>query len=134
MQEKELINKALQARKNAYIPYSHFAVGAALLTRKGTIYTGCNIENASYGLSICAERVAIFKAVAEGEKDFLALAVVADTDQPCSPCGACRQVLTEFAPEMPVLMTNLKGDLEKKTVQELLPGFFAADHLTKGGF
>jgi len=129
---EELVAKALEARKFAYIPYSHFAVGAALLTKTGKIYTGCNIENASYGLTLCAERNAVFKAVSEGEKDFVALAVAADTHGPCSPCGACRQVLAEFAPQMPVIMVNLTGKREEKTVAQLLPVFFAPTDLEGG--
>ena len=99
MKEKEiqrLINRAIVARETSYSPYSHFGVGAALLCEDGRIYEGCNIENASYGLTNCAERTAIFKAVSEGQTKFKALAVVADTEGPCAPCGACRQVISEF--------------------------------------
>lgn len=128
-QEKELLFWAKKAREKAYAPYSHFSVGAALLTKKGNVYTGCNIENCSYGLTMCAERTAVYNALTAGEREFEALAVIADTDTPCSPCGACRQVLAEFAPKMPVIMGNLKGLILVQTVEELLPGFFAAKDL-----
>lgn len=122
-----LVQEAAEARRRAYIPYSHFAVGAALLTRSGKVYTGCNIENASYGLTVCAERVAIWKAVSEGEREFVALAVV--TADGVSPCGACRQVMAEFAPEMPVLMADPQGVRWTATPLELLPGAFLPDDL-----
>ena len=125
MDYSNLVKEALAAREMAYIPYSGFAVGAALLTKEGKIYTGCNIENASYPLTNCAERTAIFKAVSEGDKDFQTIIVTADTEGPVSPCGACRQVLVEFCePEMPVVLTNKKGDIKETTVSELLPGAF----------
>jgi cytidine deaminase len=127
---KELIEQSKVARENAYVPYSKFKVGAALLTEDGKVYQGCNIENSSYGLANCAERTAIFKAVSEGVKKFKAIAVVADTDGPCAPCGACRQVISEFcAPDMPVYLTNLNGDLQQTTVGELLPGAFTPGDL-----
>jgi len=129
MEEKELLARALEAREKAYVPYSRFRVGAALLTKDDKVYTGCNIENASYGLTMCAERVAFYKAISEGEKDFAALAVIGDTPNPCSPCGACRQVLCEFAKEMPVIMANLKGNILVRKVDELLPGSFCDDDL-----
>lgn len=122
-----LVQEAAEARRRAYIPYSHFAVGAALLTRSGKVYTGCNIENASYGLTVCAERVAIWKAVSEGEREFVALAVV--TADGVSPCGACRQVMAEFAPEMPVLIADPQGVRWTVTPLELLPGAFLPDDL-----
>lgn len=109
----------------AYVPYSKFPVGAALVSKDGEIYTGCNIENASYPLTNCAERTAVFKAVSEGAKEFQTLVVTADTQGPVSPCGACRQVLVEFCePEMPVILTNKKGDIKETTVSALLPGAF----------
>mgnify|MGYP001769423503 CR=1 FL=1 len=117
-----LITMALEARTRAYIPYSRFAVGAALLTASGKIYTGCNIENVSYGLTVCAERVAIWKAVADGETAFTALAVV--TANGGSPCGACRQVMAEFAPQMPVAIASLDGSAQITTVAGLLPAAF----------
>ncbi|WP_288565644.1 cytidine deaminase [uncultured Veillonella sp.] len=131
MKEKEiqrLINRAIVARETSYSPYSHFGVGAALLCDDDTVYEGCNIENASYGLTNCAERTAIFKAVSEGHKRFKALAVVADTEGPCSPCGACRQVISEF--EIPrIIMANLKGDYTVVELDELLPFRFGADSM-----
>jgi len=130
MDIEQLIEEAKEARKQAYVPYSDFAVGAALLTENGKVYRGCNIENAAYSMTNCAERTALFKAVSEGEKSFKLLAVVADMDRPCSPCGACRQVISEFCPpDMKVVLTNLKGDLLETTVKELLPGAFNAEDL-----
>ncbi|MBU5342840.1 cytidine deaminase [Caldifermentibacillus hisashii] len=130
MDIEQLIDEAKEARKQAYVPYSKFAVGAALLTENGNVYRGCNIENAAYSMANCAERTAFFKAISEGEKNFKLLAVVADTDRPCSPCGACRQVISEFCPpDMKVVLTNLKGDLLETTVKELLPGAFNAGDL-----
>ncbi|MEN0649854.1 cytidine deaminase [Caldifermentibacillus hisashii] len=130
MDIEQLIEEAKEARKQAYVPYSKFAVGAALLTENGNVYRGCNIENAAYSMANCAERTAFFKAISEGEKNFKLLAVVADTDRPCSPCGACRQVISEFCPpDMKVVLTNLKGDLLETTVKELLPGAFNAGDL-----
>ena len=124
MTDNELIEIARQYRENAYTPYSHFKVGAAVLTASGKVYGGCNIENSSYGLTNCAERTAIFKAVSEGEREFAALAVIADTDGPCSPCGACRQVIADF--RIPrIIMANLKGDVKTTTLGELLPFAFS---------
>lgn len=121
---QNLMERAIKARENSYSPYSHFAVGAALLCEDGTIYEGCNIENASYGLTNCAERTAIFKAVSEGHVTFKALAVVADTEGPCAPCGACRQVMAEF--KIPLLiMGNLMGNIKIVTIEELLPFSFS---------
>ncbi len=113
--------------RSAYAPYSRFAVGAAVLTRSGQVVTGCNIENASFGLTVCAERVAIWKAVSEGETDFLALAVVTSIDG--SPCGACRQVMAEFALDMAVIIADLQQVHRIATVAELLPGAFTPDDL-----
>ncbi|MFZ5645438.1 MAG: cytidine deaminase [Bacillota bacterium] len=121
---ERLIKKALSIKENAYAPYSRFRVGAAVLTGDGEIYTGCNIENSSYGLTCCAERVAVFKAVSEGKTELSAIAVVSDSDDFCSPCGACRQVLTEFGEDMKVYMCNNRGEYEVKTASELLPGHF----------
>lgn len=121
---QELIDKAKEARANAYAPYSNFLVGSALITENGKIFTGCNIENVSLGLSICAERVAIFKAVAEGIKDIRAIAVIGDTEEPCTPCGACRQVMIEFAPDMKVVMANLHNKIKIKKARDLLPDSF----------
>lgn len=127
MSPEELIQKAFAAQKLAYVPYSNFAVGAALLTAAGEVYTGCNIENASYGLTVCAERVALFKAVSCGQRAFKALAVVAGTEEYCSPCGACRQVLSEFGGDIKVYLANRRGEYRAVTVAELLPGAFALD-------
>lgn len=130
MNKLELMEQSKVARENAYVPYSKFPVGAALLAKDGTVFEGCNIENASFGLTNCAERTAIFKAVSQGIKEFEAIAIVADTDGPCSPCGACRQVIAEFcAPTMPVYLTNLKGDVLETTVEALLPGAFTPEDL-----
>ncbi len=122
-----LVEAARHARRCAYAPYSHFAVGAAVLTRSGKVVTGCNIENASFGLTVCAERVAIWKAVSEGETEFLAIAVATSIDG--SPCGACRQVMAEFALDMPVIIADLQKVHRIATVAELLPGAFTPDDL-----
>lgn len=121
---EDLITLATDARTRAYVPYSHFAVGAAVQVGT-TTYPGCNIENASYGLSLCAERNAIFAAVAAGHQALDAITVIADTPGPVSPCGACRQVMAEFfAPDAPVILANLAGAVERTTVGALLPGAF----------
>ncbi|MBN1483344.1 MAG: cytidine deaminase [Chloroflexia bacterium] len=124
-----LIQAALEARRQAYAPYSGFAVGAALQTASGEIFVGCNVENASYGLSLCAERVALGCAIAAGQRDFVALAVIADTAVPTPPCGMCRQVMLEFNPNLRVVMANLRGQVRVTTAQELLPGAFTAGDL-----
>ncbi|WKA52538.1 cytidine deaminase [Planococcus liqunii] len=130
MEKEQLMTESKTARERAYVPYSKFKVGAALLTADGKVYHGCNIENAGYSMTNCAERTAMFKAVSEGERNFTALAVVADTKGPVSPCGACRQVIAEFcAPNMPVYLTNLNGDVQETTVSELLPGAFSTEDL-----
>ena len=126
---QKLMDCAIKARENAYSPYSHFAVGAALLCEDGTLYEGCNIENASYGLTNCAERTAIFKAVSEGHINFKALAVVADTEGPCAPCGACRQVMAEFKIPL-IIMGNLMGNIKIVTIEELLPFSFSECDVT----
>ena len=126
---QKLMDCAIKARENAYSPYSHFAVGAALLCEDGTLYKGCNIENASYGLTNCAERTAIFKAVSEGHIKFKALAVVADTEGPCAPCGACRQVMAEFKIPL-IIMGNLMGNIKIVTIEELLPFSFSECDVT----
>jgi cytidine deaminase len=117
----QLIEAATRARGEAYAPYSKFAVGAALLTKGGRIVTGCNVENLSFGLTICAERAAVFAAVAMGEREFEAIAVVADSKTPVTPCGACRQVLAEFAGDLPICSANLEGERFESTLRELLP-------------
>ena len=126
---QKLMDCAIKARENAYSPYSHFAVGAALLCEDGTLYEGCNIENVSYGLTNCAERTAIFKAVSEGHVTFKALAVVADTEGPCAPCGACRQVMAEFKIPL-IIMGNLMGNIKIVTIEELLPFSFSECDVT----
>lgn len=122
--EKELVEAARQVRERAFAPFSNFKVGAALETESGKILTGCNVENASYGLTMCAERVAIFKAVSEGETNFTRLAVIADTEQLTPPCGACRQIIWEFCGDIPVTMSNLAGKTETVQMSELLPRAF----------
>ncbi|KAL2773269.1 cytidine deaminase [Daubentonia madagascariensis] len=129
---KELLLSCQEAKKSAYCPYSRFPVGAALLTEDGKIFSGCNVENASYPLSICAERTAIQKAVSEGYKDFRAIAVTSDMeDDYSSPCGACRQVMREFGTDWAVYMTKSTGAFVVKTVQELLPDSFGPEDLQK---
>lgn len=123
----ELLQLALAAREHAYAPYSHFRVGAVLLARDGRRFDGCNVENAAYGLCNCAERTALFAAIAAGCRpgEFITLAVVADTPEPVSPCGACRQVMAELCDEsMPVLLFNARGAMKGATVASLLPGWF----------
>ena len=126
----ELLQAARRARQNAYAPYSKFAVGAAVESVSGKIYSGCNVENAAYGLCNCAERTAIFTAVAAGERQFKAIAIIADTPGPCPPCGACRQVIAEF--KIPrITMANMKGDCQTVSLSEILPYGFTADELEK---
>jgi len=126
---REMARLAREARERAQAPYSHFKVGAALKTRAGEIVTGCNIENASYGLSMCAERVAVFKAVSEGLNDFDAIAVVADSKRLTPPCGPCRQLLWEYCGDIVVHMLDLKGRSRTLRLAELLPMPFDAGHL-----
>jgi cytidine deaminase len=126
----QLMEQAKKAREKAYVPYSKFQVGAALLSSDGKVYHGANIENAAYSLTCCAERTALFKAYTEGNTKFSAIAVVADTKRPVPPCGACRQVISELCPpEMPVYLTNLKGDVQEIAVKDLLPGAFSPEDL-----
>lgn len=132
MDAKELMKVARKARQNAYAPYSHFAVGAALLAESGKVYTGCNIENASYGLTCCAERNAIFAAVGAGERRFKMLAVAADSPEPVAPCGACRQVIAEFGIPS-VVMGNLKEETKTMTAEELLPYGFGQESMNNKG-
>lgn len=132
MDAKELMKMAIEARQNAYAPYSHFAVGAALLAESGMVYTGCNIENASYGLTCCAERNAIFAAVGAGERRFKMLAVAADSPEPVAPCGACRQVIAEFGIPL-VVMGNLKEATKTMTAEELLPYGFGQESMNNKG-
>lgn len=132
MEKEELILKAKEARELSYSPYSHFAVGAALLCKDGQVFLGANVENSSYPLCMCAERNALYNAYMHGYKrdDFAALALCAATDEPCSPCGACRQVISELFPEnAPIYMSNLKGDVKETTAVELLPFAFSPKDL-----
>jgi cytidine deaminase len=124
MTDDELIELARQARERAYAPYSKFKVGAALLADDGRVFTGCNVENASYGLTICAERAAVFNAVSEGVRRFVKIAVVTDVDDPVSPCGACRQVLWEFTSDLVIIMANLNGKQHTRLISHLLPDPF----------
>lgn len=134
MTKNELIKKAKEARKLSYSPYSHFAVGAALLTKNGKVFIGTNIENSSYTLCMCAERNAIYNAMLNGVKknDMVALALCADTEEPCSPCGACRQVISELFPKKaPIYLSNLKGEVKETNAEELLPFAFSEKDLKK---
>ena len=129
MNPKEHITQAIEARKRAYTPYSHYKVGAALLGKSGKVYLGCNVENASYGHTVCAERTAVLKAVSEGEREFEAIAVV--TRNGGSPCGACRQVMAEFAPELTIYIADKNGEYRTTTLSDLLPDMFTPKHLEK---
>lgn len=129
MTDKELLNKAIEAKQKAYVPYSKYPVGAALLAESGNVYTGCNIENASYGLSNCAERTAVFKAVSEGESKFEAIAIAGEGQGLSFPCGACRQVLLEFAPNIKVIIGDEKGNYIKKELTDLFPNPFGKEFL-----
>ena len=132
MKDEELMQQAVEARQLSYSPYSNFKVGAALLCKDGKVFLGANVENSSYPLCMCAERNALYNAMMNGYKksDFLALAIAADTDTPCSPCGACRQVISELFPrDGEILLTNLKGDSYKTNIDELLPLAFSGDDL-----
>ena len=129
---KKLMEAAISAMNNAYVPYSHFKVGAALLLKDGRVVLGCNVENASYGLCNCAERTALFKAYSDGitKDDIVAMSIAGATEGPISPCGACRQVMAELLnKETPVYLTNLKGDVKVITVEELLPYSFSGSDL-----
>lgn len=126
---ENLIEAARLAREKAYAPYSNFAVGAALLDDDRKIHTGCNVENVSYGLTNCAERTAIFKSVSEGKTKFKAIAIYADIETYCAPCGACRQVIAEFGPDIIVIQANRHGEYIINTINELLPGGFTPDML-----
>ena len=123
MTATELLARAARARRAAYAPYSRFAVGAALLARDGRVFTGCNVENASYGLTVCAERVAVLKAVSEGVRDFTALAV-AGPRPAVTPCGACRQMLAEFAPDLRIYWRGAGGRVVGRSLRRLLPEAF----------
>ena len=132
MNKQELVNQAIEARKLSYSPYSKFAVGAALLCKDGQVFQGANVENSSYPLCMCAERNALYNAMMHGYKreDFVALAVVADTDEACSPCGACRQVISELLrQEAKIYLANLRGVIKETNIDELLPFAFSGDDL-----
>ena len=124
MEDQELVELARKAREFSYSPYSKFKVGAALITNEGKVYSGCNIENASFGITNCAERTAIFKAVSEGAREIDTIAIIADSDEPCSSCGTCRQAMAEFKVKR-VIMANLKGEVKAVSLAELLPYSFA---------
>lgn len=124
-----LIAAASKVRENAHAKFSNFKVGAAVRTPSGKIYTGCNIENATYGLTVCAERTAIFKAISEGERKFDAIAVVTDSDALTPPCGACRQIIWEFCGDVPVILANLQGTTETLRMSELFPKPFDSSNL-----
>jgi cytidine deaminase len=121
LKDSELVRAARRARRNARAEFSHFKVGAALETTGDTIVTGCNIENATYGLTLCAERVAIFKALSDGHQRFRRIAIVADTDAPTPPCGACRQILWEFGGDLEIILANLRRETGRHRLSELLP-------------
>jgi cytidine deaminase len=124
-----LTDTALAARKNAHAPYSHFQVGAALEADDGRVFTGCNVENATYGLTVCAERVAVWKAISEGARKFRRIAVAADTDILTPPCGACRQILWEFCGDIEVTLINLQGKTETLHLKDLFPRPFDASFI-----
>lgn len=131
-EDERLIGRAKEARLLAHAPYSNFDVGAALLSSDGRVYTGCNIENSTYGLTMCAERVAIFKAVSEGVREFSKVAVVADFSNPTPPCGCCRQMIWEFSGEAAeIILANLSGDVQKFQIKELFPEAFDARFLER---
>ena len=129
----QLIETAKAARVQSLAPFSKFLVGAALQTKAGKVYTGCNIESASYGLTVCAERVAIWKALSEGEREFTDLVVVADTEALTPPCGTCRQIIWEFAKHAKIVLANLRGQREEISIKDLLPRAFDARFLRESG-
>lgn len=131
-QEKSLIQAATQIRENSYSPYSHFAVGAALLMQDGSMVLGTNVENLSYGLTICAERNAVASAVAQRKKGIVAVAVVTASKTPASPCGACRQVLAEFAPDVQLILANTSGNVVRTHLQAIFSSQFSKDQLESG--
>lgn len=136
MDYQGLIAQAIAAKQSAYAPYSHFRVGAALLTASGKVYTGCNVENVSFSATNCAERTAVYKAVSEGEREFTAIVVNGDNKDYLPPCGVCRQVLAEFCDlqTFEVILANSEEDYRTVTLDKLLPGAFQAENLIPGGF
>ncbi|HQF41979.1 MAG TPA: cytidine deaminase [Ignavibacteriaceae bacterium] len=131
MDNNTLIQKAVEAKKNAHPPYSNFHVGAALLTEDDKIYTGCNVENSTFGLTLCAERTAIFKAMSEGERKFKAIAIASDSPDYITPCGACRQIISDHCGEIDIICTNAKGEYKIFKTSELLPHAFGDKDLNK---
>ena len=129
MTDQALVDLAFTMLERSYVPYSHFPVGAALLCADGTVFTGCNVENAAYGPTICAERTALVKAVSEGYREFTKLAVVGNSEDYCWPCGLCRQMLCEFAPDLTVLVGRKDGNFVKLSLRELLPHSFGPSYL-----
>lgn len=129
MTEQELMRLAVEMLDRAYVPYSHFPVGAALECQDGAVYTGCNIENAAFPCTICAERTAIFKAVSEGHRDFRRIVIAGRSEDFCVPCGSCRQVMREFAPEIEVICLSGKGEARHYTLRQLLPDSFGPEYL-----
>ena len=129
MTDRELVDRAFEMHAFSYVPYSNFPVGAALLCADGTVFTGCNVENAAYGSTICAERTAIVKAVSEGHRDFVRIAIAGKSKDFCVPCGSCRQVMMEFSPEMEVICLNSKREAMRTTLSALLPHGFGPEHL-----
>jgi cytidine deaminase len=127
--DNQLIETAKAARLQSVAPFSNFLVGAALQTKAGKVYTGCNVESASYGLTVCAERVAIWKALSEGEREFTDLVIVADTETLTPPCGTCRQIIWEFAKHAKIVLVNLRGRREEMSIEDLLPRAFDARFL-----
>ena len=132
-ERRRLLDAARAARLHAHAPFSHFRVGAALETADGRVVTGCNVENATYGLTVCAERVAVFKAISEGHRRFRRVAVVADTRAPTPPCGACRQILWEFGGDLEVILGNLQDETGRHRLRDLLPLPFDARLLGEEG-
>jgi cytidine deaminase len=127
--DNELVEIATEVRLRSIAPFSHFLVGAALRTKNGKIFTGCNVESASYGLTVCGERIAIWKALSEGERDFTALAIVVDTEHLTPPCGTCRQIIWEYAKHARITLANLRGQSQELWIQDLLPLAFDARFL-----
>ena len=121
MDTQELVKRAMEVRENACAHYSHYKVGAALLASNGKVYTGCNVENSTYGLTVCAERVALWKALSEGERNFTQMAIVTASDPPASPCGACRQVLWEYCGDIEIILASLQGQRETLRLLEIFP-------------
>ncbi|MBD3287966.1 cytidine deaminase [candidate division KSB1 bacterium] len=129
MDYQSYIKKAIEAKKSAFAPYSKFRVGAIMVTRDDRSFSGCNIESSTYSLTICAERMALFKAISEGARDFKAIFIAADTEKPCTPCGACRQVIWELAENIEVVMINKYGKFKTRMMKDLLPDAFDENYL-----